>query len=167
MCKLLANSLLNSEIYMILGVAVGIFILFLIIRYLYKLKKQPKYFLKDSLLTKTEIAYYDVIRALLGEEYLVLPQINLASVIDKQGGGNFRSELFRNIDFGIFDFNFKPILLIEINDNTHLRKDRIERDKKVNKICKKAGVELVTFWVKDGFNVNDIRKKLYSALRRA
>ena len=60
---------------------------------------------------------------------MVLPQVNLASVIDKKGDSNFRNELFRNIDFGVFNKDFKPLVLIEINDNTHFRKDRIERDK--------------------------------------
>ena len=135
-------------------------IVFVVIKLVFG-KKSPAYFLKDSLLTQTEINYYNVLNACFGEDYLILPQINLASVIDKQGGG-YRSELFRNADFGIFDKNFRPILLIEINDNTHLRRDRIERDKKVNLICKKAHIQLVTFWTKDGFD----RETVYRTIRK-
>lgn len=125
-----------------------------------KKRNEPKYIAKDSLLTPTEITYYDTLTEIIGGKYLLFPQINLASVVDKEGKTNARTELFRNIDFGVFDYNFKPILLIEINDNSHTRKDRIERDKKVAKILKKAKLPLVTFWVKDGIDVNAMRAVL-------
>ena len=135
-------------------------VIFIVIKVLAK-KKKPNYRLKDSLLTRTEINYYNVINSYFGRDYLVLPQINLASVIDKEGAG-YRSELFRNVDFGIFDYNFRPILLIEINDGTHLKKDRKERDVKVSTICKKAHIPLVTFWTKDGID-NEV---IYRTIKR-
>ena len=163
------NNLLQSitkeniiTICIILGVIATILV---IIKLIVNKKRQPRYFVKDKLLTATEIKYYDAIRSVVGNSFLVFPQINLASVIDKEGGTNFRNELFRNIDFAIFDYDFHPLVLIEINDNTHFRKDRIERDQKVLSICKKAGIPLVTFWVKDGLNVNYIANTLHSALR--
>lgn len=150
-----------------IAIAVGVLALILIIaRYLYKKSKEPNYFVKDRLLTDTELAYYNVIRELIDSRFIILPQINLASVLDKKGGGNFRTELFRNIDFGVFDGELHPIFLIEINDNTHLRRDRKERDKRVNKICKKAGIPLVTFWVRDGINKSEMYRELKNALNR-
>lgn len=128
-----------------------------------KIKSAPKYTAKDALLTQTEIKYFDIIRGIIGDNYIVYPQINLASVIEKEGAGA-RTELFRNIDFGVFDYNYKIVLLIEINDATHLRKDRKERDKKVARICKKAKIPLVTFWVKDGINVERMRRALADKL---
>ena len=141
-------------------------IIFLIIKAVYGKKKQASYFVKDSLLTKTEIKYYNLLCSILGDRFLVLPQINLASVIDKKGGNNFRNELFRNADFGVFDYNYRPIFLVEINDNTHFRKDRRERDKKVNEICEKAGLPILTLWVKDGINPAIIEKQIQKILRR-
>lgn len=130
-----------------------------------KKRNEPKYTAKDALLTQTEIEYYETLSAIIGGGYLPFPQINLATVVDKEGRTNARTELFRNIDFGVFDYNFKPILLIEINDNSHMRKDRIERDKKVAKILKKAKLPLVTFWVKDGIDVNAMRSAIAKYIR--
>ena len=124
-------------------------------------KREARYKLKESLMTPTEFEYYFVLEQYFGGDYRVLPQINLASVIDKVGEG-FRTELFRNVDFGIFDDAFRPILLIEINDGTHNRKDRIERDEKVNLIAKKARIPLVTFWTKDGID----REEIYRAIKK-
>ena len=132
----------------------------LILRYIAYKKSKPEYEVKQSLMSETEIQYYNILVALLGEEYLIYPQINLATVIDKKYPKGFRTELFRNADFGIFNYDFTPILLIEINDNTHFRADRAERDEKVLEICKSAKLPLVTFWVKDGIDINRMRKTL-------
>ncbi len=123
--------------------------------------KSPKYAKKKSLLTDCEIAYYNALLNVLGGEYMLLPQINLATVINKTSKGG-RTELFRNADFGIFTKNFEPLALIEINDASHERKDRKERDKKVNKICKKAGLPLITFWTADGID----EQRFYREIRK-
>lgn len=112
---------------------------------------QVRYSKKPSLLTPLEKEYYSEFCQIFAGKYIVFPQINLASVVNKDTQG-FRNELFRNIDFGVFTAELDLVLLIEINDRSHLRPDRVERDKSVKKICKKAHIPLVTFWTKDGIN---------------
>ena len=80
------------------------------------------------------------------DSYILQPQINLASIINKESNSRYQNELFRNIDFGIFDKNYKLIVLIEINDRSHLDPKRRERDDKVHRICKNANIPLITFW---------------------
>ena len=157
----MSNDISGYVPFIALGAAVLLSLSVFIVLKLVSRKKKPSYRLKDALLTRTEIKYYNVLKTWFGEDYLVLPQINLASVIEKDGSG-YRTELFRNADFGIFDYNFRPILLIEINDNTHLKADRMERDEKVAVICKKAHIPLVTFWTKDGFD----ERKIYSTVKK-
>lgn len=134
-------------------------IVIIIIIYLVFRKRGPDYVVKERLMSKTEYDYYKIFDALYGDKYIILPQVNLASVIDKTSQG-YRTELFRNADFGVFDYNYRPLLLIEINDNTHFRKDREDRDKKVSEICKKAKLPLVTFWTKNGIDEKVIAKTL-------
>ena len=160
------NLLLMQTEYVPLLVAVGIALLITVAIVLgAKLLSQNRirYSKKDCLLTELEKRYYQEFTEILGSRYIVLPQINLATVINKESAG-FRTELFRNIDFGVFDKNLTPLLLIEINDPSHNREDRIERDESVRKICKKARLPLVTFWTKDGINrqmfINEFRKYL-------
>ena len=152
---------MDGILFLITAFAVAMIIALVVLHFIFKRRAAPRYSAKDSLLTSTERKYYDLFVSFFGEDYLVLPQINLATVIDKEGGG-YRSELFRNVDFGIFDFNFRPLVLIEINDGTHLRPDRARRDEKVNLICKKAHIPLVTFWTKDGID----RQEIYKALKK-
>ena len=79
----------------------------------------------------------------------IVPKVNLASVIKKVSNSHYNTELFRNIDFGIFNADYsKLLLLIELNDESHNKYHRKKRDIKVNDICKKAGVKLITFYTK-------------------
>lgn len=79
----------------------------------------------------------------------IVPQVNLASIIDKVSDSRFHNELFRNIDFGIFNADYsKLLLLIELNDESHNNYHRKKRDIKVRDICNKAGIKLITFYTK-------------------
>lgn len=79
----------------------------------------------------------------------IVLQVNLASIINKVSDSKFNTELFRNIDFGIFTADYsKVLLLIELNDDSHNEYRRKQRDIKVKKICDKAGIKLITFYTK-------------------
>lgn len=112
-----------------------------------KNKKENSYS-KKSLMTKYERFFYDILIELKDELNIeIMPQVNLASIINKDNNNYYRNELFRNIDFGIFTKDYKElILLIEINDKTHNTKNRKSRDIKVDNIVKSAGVNLIKFY---------------------
>lgn len=115
---------------------------------------------KKKYLTNTEKKFYQkLLIATNNFNVNVQMQINLACIIDKNDN-SYRNELFRNIDFGIFDENYNIILLIELNDSTHFMYDRIERDCKVKEICDNAKIPLVTFWANDTNTVEYIRTRI-------
>lgn len=122
-------------------------------------KENGTYTTKNSLLTPIEIQFFQCFQNILKDYFYIFPQINLATIINKISSSKYQNELFRNIDFGIFDKNFKPLLLIEINDLTHKQKDRIERDKKVLEICSMAGLPVIQFWTSYGINPEYIEQK--------
>lgn len=93
---------------------------------------------KPSLITEAEKGFYNVIKELIPDNYLLFPQINLAAVISKDDdSSHFQNELFRNIDFLITDSEFKPLIFIEINDSSHNSNQRKERDQKVHNNVRK------------------------------
>lgn len=124
----------------------------------------PSYASKGAIMTDCEKEYFKVIRQLVEPKYTVQPQINLASVVSKESHSKYRSELFRNVDFGIFDRDYNIKVLIEINDKTHTQADRVQRDQKVNQICAEAGIPLITFWTKYGINPEYMRSRLSECL---
>ena len=120
-------------------------------KYLYESKK--------VLISHSEQSYYNAIIAALPKEYHVFPQVNLASFIIKTDDSPFHNELFRNVDFLITNASYKPLFVVEINDQTHLNKDRQERDEKVRNICEEAGIPILKFWTSYGVNTEYISKK--------
>lgn len=128
------------------------------------IKKEFNY-TKRNFMTKTELNFYDKIKG-LENEYKIVPQINLGTIIEKKDKG-FRNELFKNIDFAIFDKNFENILiLIELNDSSHFQSKRKKRDITVKEICNKANIKLITFYTQYSnekeYVINRIKKEIMS-----
>ena len=117
---------------------------------------------KKKILSDNEIAFFNKFKELNGK-YIIIPQVNLASIIEKHGG-KYHSELFRNIDFGIFDINYNLLLLIELNDKSHTNIKRKDRDLKVKKILSDCQIPLLTFYTyypnEKGYVLNRIVKAL-------
>ena len=127
-----------------------------------KKKKKPTEiwtYTKKTLMTKTEMRYFEMIQK-AAEGYNVVPQVNLAAILQKHGDFKYQNELFRNIDFGVFDEHYNVVILIEINDPSHNRKDRQERDEKVRNLCESVGIPLVEFWTKDKHKQKDVDEEL-------
>ena len=125
------------------------------------------YDLKKALISKSEQGFFGAIRASVPEGYCVFPQINLASFIKRTDGARFQNELFRNVDFLITDGEYRPKIVVEINDQTHLNYDRRERDEKVRKICEEAGIPILKLWTSYGVNEVYIKGKIYELLEKA
>lgn len=108
-----------------------------------------KQYQSKSLLTNYEKYFYDIIDSEFSNTYYIMPQVNLASIVNKikDFPTQYQNELYRNIDIGIFNkSSMTPLLLIEINDKTHNNKNRIARDNKVKEICSIANIPLITFY---------------------
>lgn len=117
---------------------------------------------KRKFLTISEIDFYNTLTE-LNNEYIVVPQVNLGTIVEKVDS-KYRSELFKNIDFGIFTPEFELLLLIELNDKTHRQKNRIERDKKLKEILNNCDIPLLTFYTdypnEKNYVINRIRKTI-------
>ena len=101
---------------------------------------------KKYFLTNTEKQFLSILYELKKYNLIIIPQINLATIIQKTGEFRYQNELYRNIDFGIFDKNYNILLLIELNDISHQQYKRRERDMKVNEIVKQADIKLINFY---------------------
>lgn len=113
-----------------------------------KQNSKPTYQSKQ-LITEYEKYFYNILIENFSKNYLIMPQVNLSTIINKNKDfpTQYQNELNRNIDFGIFDkTTTKPLLLIEINDKTHNEPSRIARDKKVKEICQISKINLITFY---------------------
>lgn len=125
------------------------------------------YEVKMSLITETEKPYLTAIKKALPKGYFVQPQVNLASIIYRTDGARYQNELYRNVDACIFDLNYKPIALVEINDNSHNDPKRKARDAKVKMICEEAGIPLMKFWTSYGVKEDYIMKTVADSIEKS
>ena len=112
--------------------------------------ENKSYFLKKELLNEFEMRFYKLIRKSINYKYLIIPQINLQTIIETDSNKR-NDELYRNVDFGLFYAkSYKPFLLIELNGSQHYTNSyNIERDKSVKNILKKVELPLLTIDIRE------------------
>lgn len=125
-------------------------------------------YVKKPLMTECEKYFYKILDEEFSWLYDVKAQVNLATVINKVDNSQYHNELFRNIDFGIFDkFTTDVLVLIEINDKTHEEQKRHVRDLKVRDICKQANIQLITFYTNRPNKRDYVIRKVKEAIGQA
>lgn len=136
------------------------FLRFKIFRIKSKVKYDAYYSVKPRYLSPNEHEYFTVLKNILKDKYLIFPQVPLSQIVEKHSASNYKTDLFRVIDFCIFDKSYYPLLCVEINDTSHLKKDRSKRDQKVGDILKSARIPLLTLWTYEGIDEQAIKKQL-------
>ncbi len=126
-----------------------------------KKKFNYKYKKINCLMTNTELKYFTAIKSILGSTpYILQPQVSLSSIVKRAEIHKYQSELSRIVDFCVFSAEYCPLLVIEINDSSHLKKTRKDRDEKVKYILKSAKIPLLTIWTNEKFSIKQIAQSL-------
>lgn len=114
---------------------------------------QPKYnlkryYLKKSIVTPVERWMYKIMIEEIPNDYFVAPKVGMKDFIGISKGPehlkHFRHIAQKHIDFLICKKeDLSPILGIEIDDNSHQKPDRKERDQEVNQIYNAVGFKMI------------------------
>lgn len=100
-------------------------------------------------MTRAEHECYDALMEAVGDRYYIFPQAHLPTFVDVRVVGQNWKGAFRHIDEKSVDFvlcdkaYLAPKLAIELDDYTHARPERQERDKEVERILKMAELPLL------------------------
>lgn len=114
-------------------------------------KKIYNYTAKPAVMTPSEILFFKRLSSVAEGKYIVFPQIHISAFIDFKVKGQNWKAAFRHIngksvDYLLCDINtLHPKYAVELDDWTHTRNDRVERDIEVERILQQAGVPLVRF----------------------
>ncbi|MCA9353659.1 DUF2726 domain-containing protein [Candidatus Nomurabacteria bacterium] len=130
--------------------------------------KKPiyKYSKKKFLITKSEAELFNLLIQEFGNKYYIFPQVHLSSFLDhKIKGQNWSAALShiqrKSVDFLICDKEYiTPLVAIELDDKSHEREDRKERDFVVEKILESANIKLVRIKKEDQYNIDKIKSIL-------
>lgn len=125
------------------------------------------YRLKYSLLTAAEMRFLNVLEQAVGPEYRILSKVRVADILDVVAGDNSsRQSGFNRISGKHFDFvvcsarDWAILYAVELDDSSHGRRVRQERDAFLNDACNCAGLPLHRFPVQRQYSVDALRAKL-------
>lgn len=102
----------------------------------------------------------------VGQEYYVFAQVHLPTIVDNKVVGQnwrgaFRHINEKSVDFVLCDKAYiSPKLAIELDDRTHERPERKERDIEVERILKDAGLPLLRLNNNGRFNPSELSQKI-------
>lgn len=129
-----------------------------------KVKAKSGYVSKSMILSETEKRFYDGIKNAVGLRYVVKPRVEMADLLKRGDGTKCKDEQLGEMDFGVFDLQLRLKVLVEIRGLKRRGKQKQKVYKKVRKICKKAGIPVVTFWAKYGVLPEYIRERMQDYL---
>lgn len=164
------------NIYILAGIIIAIVIVLAVLKTLLEggaIKKEKLKYLytrKQFFLTRAEHECYKALDAAVGSEYYIFAQVHLPTLLDnKVKGQDWRAALAhinrKSVDFVLCDKAYiSPKLAIELDDKTHERPDRQERDKEVERMLKDAGVPLLRLENHGAFNIEEFTQKIKVAL---
>lgn len=125
-----------------------------------------KYIQKKFFMSRAEHECFDAILKAVGNQYHVFPQVHLSLIVDNEvksqnWKGAFKHINQKSVDFVLCDKDFiSPKLAIELDDKTHERKDRIIRDKEVERILEEAGLPLLRLENHGHFDPIELSQKI-------
>lgn len=127
--------------------------------------KAPSYYeAKGGLLTPAELKFLGVLDQVIGTHYRIMAQVRLADVIKVKKGldKSTRSSAFNRIKSKHLDFvacdvtDLSVKFAIELDDSSHNRPKRKERDAFLEEAMESAGVPLYRFPVKREYDPQEI-----------
>jgi len=123
------------------------------------------YRVRDNFLTPAELSFHHVLRGVVGERAVVLTKVNLGDIFYVQrrweNQGAFARIAQKHVDFVLCAADtMRPMVAIELDDASHQRPDRRERDTLVNRVFKTAALPLLHFPVRQSYQTDDLAAAL-------
>jgi hypothetical protein len=127
----------------------------------------------DSLLTPAEKLFYEQLDLVIDGRLQILCKVRLADLIEVESRqSEERNRVFRRIASKHVDFvlaepgNLVPVLAIELDDSSHERADRRERDEYVEELFETVRFPLLRIKASASYNRRALVDALEQALRR-
>lgn len=124
---------------------------------------------RDHFLSAAEISFYHVLKGVTGNDRSILCKVRLADLFyvkrPHENRGAMNKIDRKHIDFVICRADtMDPILGIELDDRSHDRADRRDRDELVDSIFEAAGLPLLHISAAKGYVPDEIAAKIAAAI---
>ena len=131
---------------------------------------KPPYRRVGSLLTPAELLFFRTLERVVGPGYYLFPKVRLGDlVVVPEGTDNSRGWFARvgqkHVDFLLCDrHSLAPVLVIELDDSSHLTARRQERDRFVDASLAAAGLPIVRVVARKEYNPLDVAGAIFHRL---
>lgn len=120
---------------------------------------------KEYILTQDELKFYKLMKYITDRNnLLIFTQVSLYQIVKNKDFKDFNKIKSKSIDFVITDINTKIKICIELDDQTHIREDRQQRDIFINELFKQLEIKLIRIPVQSYYNMQDIEQKIKESL---
>jgi len=130
------------------------------------------YRVRDDFLSPAEISFYHVLKSMIQERLVIFSKVSLAELFFVSQGDSFQT--YQNkidrkrVDFVLCDpKTLKPVLGIELDDASHHRLDRQERDAFVEKVFADAKLPLARVPVKMSYSQRELAALFQAAMAKS
>lgn len=116
------------------------------------------YRLREDFLSAAELSFYQVLRTVVGDRTQICPKVGLGDLFFAETGDRQQNRAATNrIDRKHVDFvlceprTMRPLVAVELDDRSHEREDRRQRDALVESVFAAAGLPLVRVPVRPAY----------------
>lgn len=140
-------------------------------RLLAVMERRPVYGRQDAMFTAAEINFYRTLHK-AAPDYIVMGKVRVADLLKVHGGLASASEkrtafnriTGKHVDFVLLEQNtMRPLCALELDDKSHQKRARRERDDFLNKAFKEAGLPLLRIPCAAGYQQDVIRNLIVKA----
>ena len=124
---------------------------------------------RNALMSPGELKFFRALEAAVGSHFRVFSKVRLADVVQvKRGttGGRWQSAhnviQSKHVDFVVCDpgtLEFR--LVVELDDKSHERRDRVERDQTVDEILAQASIPVLHYPARAAYSVEEIQGRIF------
>jgi len=121
------------------------------------------------LMSPGELKFFRELETAVGSNFRVFSKVRLADIVQPAKTGN-RSAWYsafgviksKHVDFVVCEPDTMEIrLVVELDDKSHERSDRAERDQKVDDILAQAGIPVLHMPAKATYSTEEIRRRIF------
>ena len=124
-----------------------------------------QYVKRDYLLTETELKFYKQLKKITDDlELVICPQVTLYEILRNKNYKDFNKIQSKSIDFVITEQNLKIKLCIELDDQSHYKTKRVQRDMFINKLFEDLNIKLLRIPVQNYYNLEELKNKIQESL---
>ena len=151
---------------------IAVFIAILLAIIIFLRKKPPlKYKKVKNIFTKSERKFYHTLVQAIGDRYIVFAKVRAADLLLPESAKDrsrwrsaFNKVACKHFDYVLCDEGLEIVAAIELDDASHSKPDRIERDRFIEWACKSAKLPLIRIKTAKHYDKNDLRRTILRAI---